>query len=233
MEVGYKMLNESLWVCGTDTGIGKTYVTSLLGLYLQGHEKTFGLSKPVAAGVMELMGDPYNEDVEALKSIVVGQQTSQEICPWQLERPMGPWSAAQKEGVVLSAKEIAAHVLDLEQKHKMIVAETVGGIYVPLNENETFCDVVEITKWPCVLVVGMKLGCISQCLMTLELLEKRGIEVKAVFLNSHSLDISEEVYESSKAEISSRFSNIIELKHISSYPMALAQLEKHSNLIKF
>jgi dethiobiotin synthetase len=227
------MLDKSFWVCGTDTNIGKTYVTSLLALYLQAQDKPFALSKPVASGEMEIAGDFYNEDVEALKSIVVGSQTSQEICPWQLSKPMGPWSAATEDGLSLSAQEISDHVLALEKKHKMVIAETVGGLLVPLNEKETFLDAVKLSHWPVVLVVGLKLGCINHCLMSLNTLENRGIEVKAVFLNHFEEGISKDVYESSKREISSRFSKIIELQHKSSYPMALSQLENHSKLINF
>lgn len=220
------LFDRSFWVLGTDTGIGKTYVTSLLGLWCQAHGHSFSLTKPVASGVHDLMGDMINDDVESLKAVVSGHQAGDEICPWLLEAEMAPWSAAKKENKNLSADAIAKHVKALERKYGLVIAEGIGGISVPLNNEETFLDAVEKSGLPVVLVVGARLGCVNHCLLSLEVLEKRGIEVKALFFSHCTEGVEEAVLESSLKEISSRFGKIIELPHLASYPMALGHLEK-------
>ena len=227
------IFDNSFWVLGTDTGIGKTYVTSLLALYRQAQSKPFSVCKPVACGTYDLMGDMINEDVEGLKAIVTGHQTEDEICPWLLSQPLAPWTAAQHDGVSLSAEDIAAHVKKLHHTFGMVIAEGAGGVAVPLNGSESYLDAVQRSSFPVVLVVGMKLGCINHCLLSIEALKKRGIEIKAVILNKYIKELPEDVYESSKREISHHCSKIVEIPHISSYPMALGHLEKKSQIFDF
>jgi len=219
-------MDKSFWVLGSDTEIGKTYVTSLLTLYRQAQGHTVSVCKPVSCGLQEFMNEEVNPDVEALKEIVSGQQPTKEICPWQFTRPMGPWSAAEVDGRTVTAKEVSDWVLGLHQKYGWVAAEGVGGISVPLNKEELFVDAVAMSGLPAILVVGLKLGCINHALLSLEILEKRGVEVEAVVLNQCQTGVSDDVLKSSTREISSRSGKIIELPHKASYPMAMGALEK-------
>jgi dethiobiotin synthetase len=232
-EKNMTVFDKSFWVLGSDTGVGKTYVTSLLALYRQAQGKKFSISKPLSCGTYEMMGESLNDDVEGYKSIVSGIQSGDEICPWMLKEASAPWTAAQKEGISLSARAIADHVIELDKKYGLVIAEGLGGVAVPLNEKEDFLDAVKASALPVVLVVGRRLGCINHTLLSLEALEKRQIEVKKVFINELQKGDSEQLIQSCHDEISSRFGEIIEIPHIASYPMALGALEKSGIFANF
>lgn len=163
------------FITGTDTDCGKTYVTCALVRYLQNNHKSVIALKPIASGCQNIDGKLLSSD--ALELQEVNKDNSYTICQWPLTLPVSPHLAAHNDGVKISASEISDFCTSENlNKFDCALIEGAGGLMVPLNNDETWIDVLKISKIPVILVVGMRLGCINHALLTIFALEKHGIE---------------------------------------------------------
>ncbi|MCW8400263.1 dethiobiotin synthase [Legionella sp. PATHC038] len=161
------------FITGTDTDCGKTYVTASLLHYFP----SAAAIKPVASGCMEIENKLVNSDALHLQKNSKTRIPMDVINPWRFKAPVSPHIAAQNEGVCLSVTEIADYCLNLQLEGiETLFIEGAGGLMVPLNDNETWIDFLQITKIPVILVVGMKLGCINHALLTEAVLHANNIE---------------------------------------------------------
>lgn len=167
------MSARSLFITGTDTGIGKTRVACALlragaanGLRVAGF-------KPVAAGVIETPDGFVNEDVLALRAAGNVRLTPAEINPYPLRAPIAPHIAADREGVRIEPARIRAAHAHIAEQADLVIIEGAGGWRVPLDARMTFADLVEEMGWPVVLVAGMRLGCLNHALLSAESIERR------------------------------------------------------------
>jgi dethiobiotin synthetase len=167
----------SLFVAGTDTEIGKTLVSAAL---LHGFAKS-GLRaaamKPIAAGAYERNGEWHNEDADQLDAAANVQLTPGIRTSFLLKEPAAPHIAAALEGVSLEiAPIVAAHRQAMTQAD-IVVVEGVGGFRVPLTDLHDTADLAFALDLPVLLVVGMRLGCISHALLTAEAIAARGLRL--------------------------------------------------------
>lgn len=171
-------LAPKLFVTGTDTEIGKTLVSAAL-LHALGQQgwSCVGM-KPVAAGAFLQDGVWVNEDVIALKAasnITLTAELDTLINPYLFQLAAAPHIAAELELRQIEISTIIACYEQLSQHAQALVVEGVGGFMVPLNAQQTSADMAHTLNLPVVLVVGMKLGCISQALLTAEAIRARGL----------------------------------------------------------
>jgi dethiobiotin synthetase len=173
------MLSElhSLFVIGTDTGVGKSHVAAALlrGAVAAGH-RAVGM-KPVAAGVE---ADGTCGDVLALRAasnVVVPAELDN---PVLLPDPLSPHLAAQRAGRRIELAPIVAAHRALTQQADVVVVEGAGGFLVPLDESPdgallTGADLAVALGLPLLLVVGLRLGCLNHALLTAEVIRARGL----------------------------------------------------------
>lgn len=165
------------FVTGTDTEIGKTLVSSAL-LIAWGRRglRTVGM-KPVAAGT-ELHGNSkVNEDVQCLKAASTVQAPPEWVSPYLWDDPIAPHIAARQAGVQMDPQVIIKACRALSQRADVVVVEGVGGFCVPLSDSVNMADVAKQLNLPVVLVVGLRLGCISHALLTSEAIAARGLRL--------------------------------------------------------
>jgi dethiobiotin synthetase len=149
------------FITGTDTDCGKTYVT---GKLLKHFPHSVAI-KPVASGCSLVEGELVNSDAEHL--IQYSSMSMEQINPWRFSLPVSPHIAAFHENRHLCMKEIADYCLGLQVENTDICfIEGAGGLFVPLNEQETWIDFLKYSEIPVILVVGMKLGCLNHALLT-------------------------------------------------------------------
>lgn len=172
----------TLFITGTDTGVGKTYVSCLLLKALQAAAVRALPFKPVAAGA-EQGGDGrwYNEDGLALQQACALPLPYALINPRLLPAPLSPHLAAAQAGLEISVSEllVAAQAFGPWQPELLLV-EGAGGWRVPLNERETMADLAQALladrkAGGVVLVVGMRLGCLNHALLTAEAIRADGL----------------------------------------------------------
>jgi dethiobiotin synthetase len=157
------------FITGTDTNVGKTYVTEmLLESFNQQGKKTLGL-KPIASGAQAKAGRLYNDDAMTLMNASsVKHITYKQINPFVFEDPIAPHIAAYRQGEELSVKKVKTAIqktLDTFNADIYLI-EGVGGWAVPLNINELMSDLVKSLGFPVILVVGIKLGCLNHAIVT-------------------------------------------------------------------
>ncbi|HKR41076.1 MAG TPA: dethiobiotin synthase [Paraburkholderia sp.] len=165
----------SLFVTGTDTEIGKTFVSAALlrGFAHAGLRAT--ALKPIAAGAYERDGVWHNEDADQLDAAASVLLPPEIRTPFLLKEPAAPHIAAALEGVTLDIARIVDCYEAARERADAVVVEGVGGFRVPLTATEDTADLAVALGLPVVLVVGMRLGCISHALLTAEAIAARGL----------------------------------------------------------
>jgi len=168
----------NLFITGTDTNAGKTFVTALLtrALRARGFE-TIAL-KPLCSG--------ERSDVEILQAASDHRLSLDETNPVWLSEPAAPLVAARLENRTLSLDALEAWFRHLSSKHPSLLVEGAGGWLVPITPTETIADLAARLALPVVVVVANRLGCINHTLLTLESIRARGLHCPGIVLNTLS-----------------------------------------------
>ena len=170
------MAKKSIFIAGTDTDVGKTVVAA--GILEAANRKglTTVAVKPVAAGCENTPEGLRNSDALLLQATASVKLSYEQINPIAFEPPIAPHIAAEQVGRRLDADRIAALCRGVMlQPADFAVIEGAGGWRVPLNNRQTIADIPKMLNTPVVLVVGMKLGCISHTLLTVESIVRDGL----------------------------------------------------------
>ena len=189
-------MNNTFFVTGTDTGIGKTFVICILMQFIKFHHKKVIGMKPIAAGVDIKNGETANDDVNLLQYESNLQLEVVEINTYSFDEPMAPHIAAQKHNIYIDFKKIKMHAETLKRRVDYLFIEGVGGYLVPLGESTSIADLVEELNIPIIVVIGIKLGCINHSLLTIEAISKRGQKVfgwVANILDNNMLEVDENI----------------------------------------
>ncbi len=190
------------FVTGTDTEIGKTFIASALlaRARLRGLT-TLGL-KPVASDCFENHDGLVNADALSLQAQCEPEADYESINPWRFAPAIAPHIAARQVGVNLEVAKIAAQVRGQQTSapRDLLLVEGAGGWRVPLNDDEDFSDLAIELGLPVILVVGLRLGCINHARLTLEAIERDGLEIAGYVINHLEADI--EVSEDNMATLS-------------------------------
>ncbi|AUT67097.1 MULTISPECIES: dethiobiotin synthase [Paraburkholderia] len=167
----------SLFVTGTDTEIGKTLVSAALLRGFAREGLRAAAMKPIAAGASLVDGVLHNEDADQLDAAANVLLPPEIRTPFMLREPAAPHIAAALENVMLDMTRVVdAHNAAL-QMADVVVVEGVGGFRVPLTDAHDTADLAFALNLPVVLVVGMRLGCISHALLTAEAIAARGLPI--------------------------------------------------------
>jgi dethiobiotin synthetase len=162
-----------IFVTGTDTGVGKTVasVALLRGLARSGL-RAVGM-KPVSAGHSD--GDGPHEDVTRLAAAGNVEAALADRNPFAIAEPVAPHLGAGREGTVLDLDVIVAAYARLGTSADVVIVEGAGGALVPLDERHDMLDIARRLRLPVLLVVGMRLGCLSHARMSALAIRGRGL----------------------------------------------------------
>ncbi|QJP72913.1 dethiobiotin synthase [Burkholderia glumae] len=167
----------SCFVTGTDTEIGKTFVSAALLHGFARHGLRAAAMKPVAAGAEERDGVLHNDDADQLDAAAGVALPPAIRTPFMLKAPAAPHIVAAQEGVTLDIGTIAAAHAKACEGADVVVVEGVGGFRVPLGDSLDTADLAVALKLPVVLVVGVRLGCINHALLTADAIAARGLSI--------------------------------------------------------
>ena len=165
---------KTLFVTGTDTGVGKTLVSAALIRFLVSKGQTVTAMKPVASGAHVTSAGLRNDDALQLIAAANTNFDYQQINPYVFAESIAPHLAAAKAGVEINLTKLSRQYEELADESEFVIVEGAGGWQVPLNEYQTFADWVSERQWPVILVVAIKLGCINHARLTcLDILAKK------------------------------------------------------------
>lgn len=183
------MAKKTFFIAGTDTDVGKTLVAAGLLVAAKNQGLTTAALKPLAAGSQKTEAGLRNSDALLLQSVITQPLVYEQINPIALEAAIAPHIAAQQEKRVLSADRIAGFCRGSLNQADFTLVEGAGGWRVPLNPQETLADVAKILRLPVILVVGMRLGCISHALLTAEAIRNDGLQLAGWVANCIDADM--------------------------------------------
>lgn len=131
--------------------------------------------KPVAAGAYERDGVWRNEDADQLDAAANVVLPPELRTPFLLKAPAAPHIVAAREGVTLDIDTIVACHREALTRADIVVVEGAGGFRVPLTDTRDMADLAVALGVPVVMVVGVRLGCISHALLTADAIRQRGL----------------------------------------------------------
>ena len=174
------------FVTGSGTGVGKTYVTCRLIQELRRSGRSARALKPVITGFDPGTAAESDSGLllaamdEALDTASIGA-----ISPWRFAEPISPDMAAAHECRRLDATEIATFCRYAAPGGEggMLLVEGIGGVMVPLNDQETVLDWMVALGWPVLLVVGSYLGTLSHSLTAVDAIRARDLALAGIIVS--------------------------------------------------
>jgi dethiobiotin synthetase len=168
------------FITGTDTNVGKTYVTCLFLEALQRAGKSAVGYKPISCG--------DRSDADALMHASSGSSLLlADINPIHLKTPLSPYVAAMVENRRIDLDVLRSAFFDLALHHDSVLIEGAGGWEVPLSPGMTMADLAESLGLPVIVVVDNRLGALNHTIMTVRNVQSRGLECAGIVLN-HTRD---------------------------------------------
>lgn len=168
-------MKHGYFITGTDTGVGKTRISTALLTAFNARGFSTAAMKPVATGCANTAQGLRNDDALTLQQHASLPLTYEQINPYAFEPPIAPHLAAAQAGQAIDLSHIK-HGLDiLAAQADVVIVEGVGGWLVPLNADATVADLAYELGLPVILVVGLRLGCLNHALLTVQSIEQSSL----------------------------------------------------------
>lgn len=159
-------MRQGIFVTGTDTGVGKTFVSVALLHALNDAGVRTAAMKPVATGSHMTPEGLRNADALQLQAAATVPGTYALVNPYAFAPPIAPQHAADAAGATIDIAHIVACATQLSAASDFLLVEGVGGWRVPLHAQQCVSDLAVQLHLPVLLVVGLKVGCINHALLT-------------------------------------------------------------------
>ena len=170
-----------LAVTGTDTGVGKTVVTCALLAACRARGWRVPGMKPVETGVAA--GDAHT-DAARIRRAAGDVDDPAHVCPQTLAEPLAPMVAAERAGTSVDLARLDAAFARLTHGADGVIVEGAGGLLVPFTPDVTLADLALRWQLALVVVAANRLGVLNHALLTVREAERRGLQVRAVVLNT-------------------------------------------------
>jgi dethiobiotin synthetase len=174
---------KTIFITGTDTGVGKTAVACSLAAYLSLKEgRDVGVMKPFESGgegsEQDMTGDAW-----ALKAASGSPDDIRDINPYNFKAPLAPEVAAMRENADIDISRVMSVYRKLCARHDVVIVEGAGGILVPISQGYFYSDLMADMGAPVVIVARLTLGTINHTLLSCHYLKAIGATVSGVILN--------------------------------------------------
>lgn len=179
--------HNGLFMTGTDTDVGKTWVGVQLLQALQKAGIQTIPRKPVESGWPQTPEPTAGTDAQQLLDACGAdnnsRQTLEQVCPNRFREPLSPPRAAQLEGVQLQINTLAQQCWQHVPDNSLLYVEGAGGFYSPLAHDGLNADLAAALNLPIILVSEDRVGCINHILLSLEAIQSRQLTLAGVILN--------------------------------------------------
>jgi dethiobiotin synthetase len=175
-----------VFITGTDTDVGKTWVAAGLTAVLRLQGKNAVYFKPIQSGCPMEGARLVPTDARLAKDVACLPEPLDLLTPIALHLPLAPGVAATQAGVEVDLEKIAISLGDLAARYEFLVVEGAGGLYVPLvGTNFLVLDLIRWLGLPLVVVAKSGLGTINHTVLTVKAAQTAGVEVAGVILNRY------------------------------------------------
>ncbi len=163
--------NKLIFITGTDTGVGKTVVTYVLGVLLKSKGHDVGVMKPVQCAGF---------DARFLKKALDIKDDLKEINPFYAPETLSPHLAFRRAGIKFDKKLVQDCLKKLRAHHDIVLVEGAGGLMAPLAEHYYNADLITDLRAEVIIVARLGLGTINHTLLTINEIKKRGSTIKGI-----------------------------------------------------
>ena len=167
-----------LFITGTDTGVGKTFVACALATRLRARGRRVGVMKPIETGV-----ETQPEDAVRLRRAAGDETPLDEVCPYRLRAPLAPAVAGPLEGVTIDIDHLLALAARRAATADVLLIEGAGGLLVPIVGSITYLDLATRLAAPVLIVGANRLGTINHCALTARVARDAGLTVRGFVLS--------------------------------------------------
>ncbi|MBF0511890.1 MAG: dethiobiotin synthase [Candidatus Omnitrophica bacterium] len=163
--------NKPLFITATDTGVGKTITTCVLGALLQNQGHDVGVMKPVQSA---------GDDAQFLKKSLGLEDDLKDINPYYAPEPLSPHWALKRAKIKFNIKHLQACLKKLQSRHEVVLIEGAGGLMVPLKDFYYNADLIADLKADLIIVARLGLGTLNHTLLTINEARRRGLKIKGL-----------------------------------------------------
>ncbi len=182
--------NRSFFVIGTDTDIGKTYVSTLF--YEALRKYNYFYYKPIQSGCFLRDNMLVAPDVDFLCKFN-NMDYNKNMVTYTLKEEVSPHLAAEMEKTEINIEKIKEHYAKISDKYSATIVEGAGGLLVPLIRDKFYIyDLIKLLNLPVVLVCGTRVGAINHTLLTIKVLENMGIKIHGLVFNNYKNNFYED-----------------------------------------
>lgn len=175
---------KTVFVTGTDTGVGKTWVSCLIIRHLRSLGLRTGAYKPVCSGAsVDSHGKLRWDDVESLSRACGTNPPPDLVCPQRFAAAVAPNVAAGLQGTSVDDRLLSTGIEPWRSQADWLIVEGAGGWYCPLSDARSVADLAMELNGPVVVVAANRLGAISHTRLTVSALKSCGLSVAAIVLN--------------------------------------------------
>jgi dethiobiotin synthetase len=182
-----------LFITGTDTDVGKTFVTAGIAAALKKIGKDIGIMKPFAAGTPQKTGYK-SEDVQLLAKAAQTNDSEDLINPYFFEIYASPFTATKSLGIQFDVKVVIDSFKKLTSLHDIVLVEGIGGAMTPILKNYFVTDLIKEMNLETILITSSRIGTVNHTIMTCKMCQNYGIKICGIIINvldskGYSLDV--------------------------------------------
>ncbi|WP_353929339.1 dethiobiotin synthase [Okeanomitos corallinicola TIOX110] len=194
-------MSNTLLIAGTDTGAGKTFVTTVLAAYWLKYrtQSSLGIMKPIQSG---------EGDRELYQKLFTLEQSAEELNPLYFQAPLAPPIAAAKENRSIDLGLVWQTLLKLQKRKDLLLVESLGGLGSPITDELTVADLAGEWRLATILVVPVRLGAIAQAVANVALARQAKINLRGIILNCTQPLTEEEITDLTPSGLIESFTHI-------------------------
>lgn len=174
---------KSIFITGTDTDVGKTYITAGIAVTLRKMGINIGVMKPFAAGTAQKNGFK-SEDIEILSKAAKVNDPEKLVNPQFFPISASPYTAWKKLKIKPKIPTILQSFRKLSNLHEMLLVEGMGGVMTPILNNYYITNLIKEMKIPTIIIARSKVGTVNHTIMTVKSCEKFKIPIKGIIINN-------------------------------------------------
>lgn len=188
-------MSKSIFITGTGTDIGKTYVSALIMKKMISENMNACYFKPVLSGAENRGGQIYAGDIEYVKEISGLKEDTFNMGSFIYEYPASPHLSARLENKPFNMEKVVNDYNKLSERYEYILIEGAGGIFCPFTDDFEPVYTKEIIKslnTACVLVAGTTLGAINDVMLSIYYMRDKQIDIKGIIFNGFKNSLIEQ-----------------------------------------
>jgi|TARA_B110000967_G_C18745928_1_gene490210 dethiobiotin synthetase len=171
------------FITGSDTDVGKTYITCEIIRQLQQFNFTLETRKPAESGCkLGEFGEMVPADGLKLQAANQHREDIDRITPLKFKAALAPHRAARLEDRQLSVNQLL-NACSRDNCNSTLIVEGAGGFFSPIADDGLNADLATLLQLPTVIVINDKIGAVNQALLTVQAIENSGLAIAAIILN--------------------------------------------------